>query len=186
MLLAVGLSMDAFAVATCKGLALKKISWGKAFLVGAWFGAFQALMPFAGFLLGDQFERYVSAVAPWISFALLALIGGNMIREAFKNEEEEESDALRPAEMFMLAVATSIDAFAVGTVFAFSPIKLLPGNPGGLRNVVPGVIVIGITTCLLSAAGVWIGNRFGLKYQKKAQIAGGVILLAIGLRLLIG
>ena len=185
LFLAVGLSMDAFAVSTCKGLAMKKITVVKMFIVGAWFGGFQALMPLLGYLLGTSFEKYVNAIAPWLSFILLAFIGGNMIRESFSKEEDENSGELNPKEMFLLAVATSIDAFAVGTVFAFTPLAILPGKAGGLSNTGIGVVTIGITTCLLSAAGVKIGNIFGLKYQKKAQITGGVILILIGLRLLI-
>ena len=184
-LIGIGLSMDAFAVSTCKGLAMQKLTLGKACIVGAWFGVFQALMPVAGYILGAQFEQYVTKVSPWISFGLLALIGGNMIREAFFEEEEEQSGGLKAGEMFLLAVATSIDAFAVGTVFSLSPLKLLPGEAGGYANLAAGVAVIGITTFILSAVGVEIGHRVGLKFQKKAQIAGGIILIVIGLRIVI-
>lgn len=173
-LLAVGLSMDAFAVSVCKGLAMKNITIKKAAVVGLWFGGFQALMPFIGYLLGRQFERYITAIDHWIAFVLLGLIGVNMIREALSSEEEEADDSLDIKTMFLLAVATSIDALAVGITFAFLKV-----------NILSAVSFIGCTTFLLSAAGVKIGNVFGTKYKSKAEIAGGVILILIGIRILL-
>ncbi len=173
-LLAVGLSMDAFAVSVCKGLAMKKITLQKAAVVGLWFGFFQALMPALGYLLGRQFERYITSIDHWIAFCLLGLIGANMIREALSPEEDEADDSLDVRTMFLLAVATSIDALAVGITFAFLNVRLLSA-----------VTFIGCTTFLLSAVGVKIGNVFGTRYKAKAEIAGGVILILLGTRILL-
>lgn len=173
-LLAVGLSMDAFAVSICKGLAMRKVSAKKAFIVGLWFGGFQALMPFIGYLLGRQFEKYITAIDHWIAFVLLGLIGVNMIREALSAEEEAADDSLDIKTMFLLAVATSIDALAVGITFAFLKVDILSA-----------VSFIGCITFLLSAIGVKIGNVFGTKYKSKAEIAGGIILVLIGTRILL-
>lgn len=181
-LLAVGLSMDAFAVSVCKGLAMQKVNFRSAAVCGAWFGGFQALMPLIGYLLGSRFERYVDAVAPWIAFVLLALIGGNMIREAF-SKEEEASAALDPKTMLMMAVATSIDALAVGITFACVPIRIVEAST--IVNTLIGVCLIGATTFALSCAGVKIGNLFGTRYRAKAVLAGGVILILIGLKILL-
>lgn len=181
-LLAVGLSMDAFAVSVCKGLAMQKVNFRSAAVCGAWFGGFQALMPLIGYLLGSRFERYVDAVAPWIAFVLLALIGGNMIREAF-SKEEEASAALDPKTMLMMAVATSIDALAVGITFACVPIRIVAAST--IVNTLIGVCLIGATTFALSCAGVRIGNLFGTRYRAKAVLAGGVILILIGLKILL-
>lgn len=181
-LLAVGLSMDAFAVSVCKGLAMQKVNFRSAAVCGAWFGGFQALMPLIGYLLGSRFERYVDAVAPWIAFVLLALIGGNMIREAF-SKEEEASAALDPKTMLMMAVATSIDALAVGITFACVPIRIVAAST--IVNTLIGVCLIGATTFALSCAGVKIGNLFGTRYRAKAVLAGGVILILIGLKILL-
>ena len=157
-LLAVGLSMDAFAVA-----------------VGLWFGGFQALMPLLGYLLAAQFKDSITAYSHWIAFALLSLIGGNMIREAIMEKEEEAADsALSVRSMLPLAIATSIDALAVGVTFAFLDVRILPS-----------VILIGCTTFLLSAAGVKAGSLFGAKYEKKAEILGGVILILLGVKTLL-
>ncbi len=172
--LAVGLAMDAFAVAVCKGLALKKISAGKALLVGLWFGGFQGLMPFIGYLLGTGFEDKIKAIDHWIAFILLGLIGLNMIREACSGEEEEADACLDVKSMFLLAVATSIDALAVGITFAFLKV-----------NIVMAVSTIGVITLILSAAGVFIGHIFGEKYKAKAEMAGGIILILIGLKILL-
>ena len=171
---AVGLSMDAFAVAICKGLAMKKLSWKNAFIIGLWFGGFQALMPTVGYLLGTRFEHYVTSIDHWIAFVLLALIGANMIREALSKEEENASDAVDVKTMFLLAVATSIDALAVGVTYAFLQVRI-----------VPAVSFIGLTTFVLSIVGVKIGNVFGLRYKAKAEIAGGVILLLMGTKILL-
>ena len=185
--LAVGLSMDAFAVAICKGLAMRQLTWGKALIVGAWFGVFQGMMPFIGYILGAQFEQYVTAIAPWIAFVLLGLIGFNMVREAFGGEEEaeEESATLAVKEMFLMAVATSIDALAVGITFAFVPVAILPGAAGGIANTCVGCLIICVTTCVLSMVGVKAGNVFGARYKSKAELAGGIILILLGLKILL-
>ena len=174
LLIAVGLSMDAFAVSICKGLSLQKISVRSMLLAGIWFGGFQALMPAIGYFAGSLFSGFVEKYAHWIAFFLLAWIGGNMIREALKGDEEEVSDSMRPGEMLMLAVATSIDALAVGASFAFLQVQLLSS-----------VLIIGCTTFLISAAGVWIGSIFGTRFKRSSQIAGGIILIGIGLKLLL-
>lgn len=181
-LLAVGLSMDAFAVSICKGLAMKKISIGKAAVVGLWFGGFQALMPVIGYVLGIQFAEKMNRIAPWIAFILLSLIGGNMIKESMGKDDCTENDSLNIREMFILALATSIDALAVGITFACVPVAVLPAS--GFINTVVGCIVIGITTCVISMAGVKIGNIFGIKYKNKAELAGGMILVLLGIKIL--
>lgn len=170
---AVGLSMDAFAVSVCKGLALKKIDLKKACVVGLWFGGFQALMPLFGFLLGSQFKRYVEAIDHWIAFVLLFLIGFNMIKEALSKDQETANDSLSVKTMFLLAIATSIDALAVGVTYAFLKVDILPA-----------VSFIGVITFTLSAVGLKVGSVFGMKYKSKAEIAGGVILILIGIKIL--
>ena len=170
-LIAVGLSMDAFAVSVCKGLAMPKCTFKKAAIVGLWFGGFQALMPAIGYILGAQFQE---AIAHWIAFVLLALIGGNMIHEALDNDEEEADASLDVKTMFLLAVATSIDALAIGITFAFLKV-----------NIIPAVCFIGIVTFIISFAGVKIGNVFGARYKNKAEIVGGVILILLGLKSLL-
>ena len=175
-LLAVGLSMDAFAVSICQGLAMKKITFKQAAIVGLWFGGFQALMPTLGFFLGTTFADLVNAVADWIAFALLALIGANMIKEALSKEEEEADASLSFKKMFILAVATSIDAFAVGVSFAFMEIGTM---------IIPAVLFIGIITFILSMIGVKVGNVFGTKYKSKAEFAGGVILILLGVKIIL-
>lgn len=174
--LAVGLSMDAFAVSICKGLAMKKITVKQAGIVGLWFGGFQALMPALGFLLGTTFASFVTMIADWISFILLALIGINMIKEALSKEEEEADASLAPKTMFILAVATSIDAFAVGVSFAFMEIGSL---------IFPAVLFIGVITFVLSMVGVKVGNVFGTRYKAKAEIVGGVVLILIGVKIML-
>jgi len=171
---AVGLSMDAFAVAICKGLALKKISIKNACLVGLWFGGFQALMPLIGYLIGVRFQNYVVAIDHWITFILLAIIGGNMIKEALSSEEDDSDDSLSAKAMFPLAIATSIDALAVGITYAFLQVEI-----------VPAVSFIGIITFILSSIGVKMGNVFGTKYKSKAEFAGGIVLILIGLKILL-
>ena len=173
-ILAVGLSMDAFAVSICKGLSVNRLRPRHALIAGAYFGGFQALMPLIGWLLGRQFESLIKSVDHWVAFALLALIGANMIREAVKNEEENLNDSFSPRTMFPLAVATSIDALAVGVTFAFIDVA-----------VVPAVSFIGVTTFLFSAAGLKIGRLFGAKYKSRAELAGGIVLICIGLKILI-
>ena len=172
LLIAVGLSMDAFAVSICKGLSIKKLGARHAALVGLYFGGFQALMPLIGWALGYRFEHIIESVDHWIAFALLTIIGLSMIREA--NKAEELNDDLGFKTMVLLAVATSIDALAVGVTFAFLQVRILPAAS-----------LIGVTTFLISAAGVYIGHVFGLKYRAKAEIAGGVILIGIGLKILL-
>ena len=175
LLIALGLAMDAFSVSVCKGLAGGKKSPKLALLCGLWFGFFQALMPVIGYFLGSTFAAKIAAVDHWIAFILLALIGGNMIREALSKEEEEEATATAaPAEMLMLAIATSIDALAVGVTFAFME-----------TSIWLDVAVIGLVTFVTSFAGVYIGSIFGEKYSKRAEIAGGIILILIGFRILL-
>lgn len=183
ILLAVGLSMDAFAVSVCKGLAMKKISFKSMAVCGAWFGGFQALMPLIGYVLGVRFEKYVDAVAPWIAFVLLAVIGGNMIREALSKEEESASAELDVKTMFFMAVATSIDALAVGITFACVPVKIF--DESGFLNTLAAVSIIGVITLVISAAGVKAGNIFGTKYKSKAEFAGGLILILIGVKIIL-
>ncbi|MBP5281855.1 MAG: manganese efflux pump [Lachnospiraceae bacterium] len=173
-LLAVGLSMDAFAVSICKGLAMRKMDVKKAIIAGLWFGSFQAGMPLIGYFLGKQFEIYITAIDHWIAFALLSLIGISMIREALSKEEEQANDSMDVKTMFLLAVATSIDALAIGVTFAFLQVRI-----------VPAISFIGIITFLLSAIGVKVGNVFGIRYKSKAEIAGGVILIGMGLKILL-
>ena len=173
-IIAVGLSMDALAVAICKGLSMAKMSWRKGIIVGLWFGGFQALMPLIGYLLGAQFESKITAFDHWIAFILLGLIGGNMIREGVSGDEEKTDDSVSIKSMLPLAIATSIDALAVGVTFAFLRV-----------NIVYAVSFIGVITFLLSTDGVKVGNVFGARYKSKAEIAGGVILILMGLKILI-
>ena len=173
-LIAVGLSMDAFAVSVCKGLAMPKCTFKKAAIVGLWFGGFQALMPAIGYILGAQFQETIASIDHWIAFVLLALIGGNMIHEALDNDEAEADASLDVKTMFLLAVATSIDALAIGITFAFLKV-----------NIIPAVCFIGIVTFIISFAGVKIGNVFGARYKNKAEIVGGIILILLGLKILL-
>ena len=175
LLLGIGLSMDAFAVSICKGLSTKKLQFKHYLIVGAWFGGFQALMPTIGYFLGSTFEQYITAFDHWVAFVLLAAIGANMIKESFSREESETSASLAFKTMLLMALATSIDALAVGITFA-----LLPDV-----NVPLAVCLIGITTFLCSAAGLRVGNLFGLRYKAKAELAGGIILILIGLKILL-
>lgn len=183
VLLSVGLSMDAFAVSVCKGLAMKKVNLKNACICGLWFGGFQALMPFIGYLLGCKFEHYINAIAPWVAFTLLVLIGANMVREALSDEEDEESADLDIKTMFLMAVATSIDALAVGITFACVPVEIVVSSV--FANTVISVLIIGITTFIISCGGVKFGNVFGTRYKTKAEIAGGIILIAIGIKILL-
>ena len=176
-LIGIGLSMDAFAVSICKGLSMQKIDKKYTLCIGLFFGGFQALMPLTGYLLGSKFSGYIERFDHWIAFVLLALIGFNMIKESREEEEEEEKPyaGVNFKELLILAVATSIDALAVGITFA-----LLPDV-----NVPLAVCLIGITTFLCSAAGLRVGNLFGLRYKAKAELAGGIILILIGLKILL-
>lgn len=176
-MIGVGLSMDAFAVAICKGLNMRKLEKMQTLVIALFFGGFQALMPFIGWLLGKQFEEYITSFDHWIAFVLLAFIGGKMIWDIFHDKEEsccESNGKLDIKELFMLAVATSIDALAVGISFAFLQVSI--GFAVGL---------IGCTTFVISTAGVFIGHKFGNKYEDKASLAGGIILILIGLKILL-
>ena len=172
--LAVGLAMDAFAVSICKGLAMREKVLKKGVIVGLWFGGFQALMPTIGFFLGTQFKDQITSIDHWIAFVLLGLIGINMVKEALSNDEEQADDSIAVKEMFMLAVATSIDALAVGITFAFLNV-----------HIVSAASMIGVCTFLISFVGVKIGNIFGTKYKSKAELAGGIILILLGFKILL-
>lgn len=173
-LLAVGLSMDAFAVAVCKGLSMQKMSLSKAVIVGLWFGGFQALMPLIGYLLGTNFREQIEKIDHWTAFGLLVIIGGNMIHEAFSKNEDEVNDSIKVRDMFVLAIATSIDALAVGITLAC--IKV---------SVIPAISFIGIVTFGLSVIGVKVGTVFGTRYKSGAELAGGVILILLGTKILL-
>lgn len=174
-LVAVGLSMDAFAVAICKGLGMRgKIQWRTGIVIALFFGGFQALMPTIGWALGRQFERYITRIDHWIAFLLLGYIGGKMIWDAFHDKEDDCPTGFDLKELFLLAIATSIDALAVGITFAFLQVEIAPA-----------VTLIGCTTFCLSLVGVWIGQRFGSRFKNKATFAGGVILCLIGLKILL-
>ena len=179
LLIGVGLSMDAFAVSICQGLSMTKIKWGHALTVGLYFGGFQALMPFTGWMLGSQFAGCIQQYDHWVAFVLLVLIGGNMIREALSGEEDEAEDAaigagLDHKKLFLMAIATSIDALAVGVTFAFLDTAILPA-----------IGIIGTTTFFISVAGVAVGCWFGARYKKRAEITGGVILVLLGVKILL-
>lgn len=173
LLIAVGLSMDAFAVSVCKGLSVKKVGVKHAALAGLYFGGFQFLMPVIGYLLGFRFESVIESIDHWVAFVLLAFIGGNMIKESF-GKAEELNDDFGVKTMLLMAIATSIDALAVGITFAFLEVQILPA--AGL---------IGMTTFLLSFVGIYIGNAFGTRYKSRAELAGGIILVVIGVKILL-
>lgn len=178
-IIAVGLSMDAFAVAICKGLSVKKAGIKEMAKAGLWFGGFQALMPTIGYFLGSTFEEYITKIDHWVAFILLGIIGANMIKESLSKEDdcgcEECGNSMNIKEMFTLAIATSIDALAVGITFA-----LLPDV-----NIGAAVGFIGVITFILSAVGIKIGNIFGVKFKSKAEFAGGLILILMGLKILL-
>lgn len=174
VLISIGLAMDAFAVAVCKGLSMKKMEWKKAVIVAFYFGGFQALMPAIGFFLGVSFEELVTKVDHWIAFILLGIIGINMIKEAFDKEKETINDSIDIKTMIVLAIATSIDALAVGITFAFLKVDLLTA-----------VTLIGVITFALSLIGVKIGNKFGDKYERKSELIGGIILILMGVKILL-
>ena len=173
LLLGIGLSMDAFAVSICKGLSTNRLQTRHYLIIGAWFGGFQALMPTIGFFLGSTFEQYITAFDHWVAFVLLAAIGANMIKESFGGDEQLDDDYSAKA-MLPLAIATSIDAFAVGVSFAAMQVDILPA--AGL---------IGVITCLLSAIGVKVGAMFGDKYRAPAERIGGIVLILIGVKTLL-
>ena len=178
-LIGIGLSMDAFAVAICQGLCMPRMNWKNGTVIALFFGGFQALMPLVGWLLGSQFSAYIQSVDHWIAFVLLGLIGGNMMREALGPEEEETScavsDRLDLRRLLLMAIATSIDALAVGISLAMA----------GDVNIWAAILLIGGFTCGFCTVGVKIGNIFGSRFENKAQIAGGVILIFLGLRILL-
>ena len=178
-LIGVGLSMDAFAAAICQGLSMTRIKWGHALTVGLYFGGFQALMPFTGWMLGSQFADRIQQYDHWIAFILLVLIGGNMIREALSGDEEDAAQAetdlrLDHKKLFLMAIATSIDALAIGVTFAFLETAILPA-----------IGIIGCTTFCISVAGVAVGCWFGARYKKRAEITGGAILVLLGIKILL-
>ncbi len=173
-IIAVGLSMDAFAVSVCKGLSMQKMCWKSGLIIGLYFGGFQAGMPLIGYILGSQFKDAITSFDHWIAFILLAVIGGNMIHESMSREVECVDCSLAFGNMVMLAVATSIDALAVGVTFAFLKVQI-----------VPAVSFIGVITFVLSVIGVKVGNVFGIKYKAKAELAGGVILVLMGIKILL-
>lgn len=174
IVIAIGLAMDAFAVSICKGLSMKKIDWKKAIIIAVYFGTFQALMPVLGYYLGSSFSAFVQKVDHWIAFILLSIIGVNMIKESTDDEVEKRNDNVDFKTMVVLAIATSIDALAVGVTFAFFEV-----------NILLAISIIGIITFILSIFGVIIGNKFGDKFQNKAELAGGIILIIIGLKILL-
>ncbi len=176
LLIGFGLSMDAFAVSVCKGLATKKLHLKHYFTAGLWFGGFQVLMPLIGYFLGATFERYITSIDHWAAFILLSIIGVGMIKES-RDEDNDADDSFKPKAMAILAVATSIDALAVGVTFAFM-IK-------NIFHLIFAVLAIGITTFSLSAIGIWVGNVFGARFKSKAELAGGIILVLIGLKILL-
>ena len=173
-LLAVGLSMDAFAVSVCKGLSMREMSLKKAAVIGLWFGGFQALMPLIGYVLGSNFQKQIESIDHWIAFGLLAIIGGNMIRESFSKEEENVDASIKARDMLVLAIATSIDALAVGISLACIKVRI-----------VPAISFIGTVTLVLSMIGVKVGTVFGTKYKSRAELAGGVILVLLGVKILL-
>lgn len=174
ILVSVGLGMDAFAVSVCKGLSMSKMNWKKAVIIALYFGGFQALMPVIGYFLGSSFESIVTSIDHWIAFVLLSIIGGNMLKEAFDTDHENCNDDTSFKTMVVLAIATSIDALAVGITFAFLKV-----------NLVLAVTLIGVITFALSLLGVKIGNRFGDKYKNKAEMVGGCILILMGIKILV-
>ena len=174
ILLSIGLAMDAFAVSVCKGISMKKMDWKKACIIGLWFGVFQMLMPLLGYFLGSTFESVVTNIDHWIAFILLGVIGVNMIKESFSTETENCNDNISFKTMFVLAVATSIDALAIGITFAFLQV-----------NLIFALTSIGIITFVMSVIGTKIGNRFGIKYENTAELIGGVILVILGIKILL-
>lgn len=183
LMIGIGLSMDAFAAAVCKGLCMKRFRSKNAAVIALFFGGFQGLMPLIGWYLGTHFEEYIVSIDHWIAFILLGVIGFNMLKEGLSKKESEEDlvcpvdgrdNELKLKELFVMAVATSIDALAVGITFAFLRV-----------NIVPAVTIIGCTTYILSFLGVFVGNYFGAKYKKKAEVTGGIILIFIGIKILV-
>lgn len=174
LVLSVGLAMDAFAVAICKGLSMSKMEWKNAIIIGLYFGFFQAFMPVVGYLLGVNFQDKISNIDHWIAFLLLGIIGINMIKEAISKETDISNDSIKFKDMIILAIATSIDALAIGITFAFLKV-----------NIILAASLIGIITFVISVIGVKVGNIFGDKYEKKAELAGGIILILLGIKILL-
>ena len=174
LLLSIGLAMDAFAVSVCKGISMKKMNWKKAIIIGLYFGGFQALMPTIGYFLGSAFQSLITSIDHWIAFILLGIIGGGMIKESFEDDKENVNDDVGFKTMIILAIATSIDALAVGITFAFFNV-----------NLILAVSLIGIITFIISVIGTKIGNRFGDKYERKAEMVGGIILIFLGIKILL-
>lgn len=174
LLISVGLAMDAFAVSICKGLSMRRMSWKKAIIVALYFGIFQGIMPIIGYFLGTSFQSLVTKIDHWIAFGLLTFIGANMLKESFSKEQENCNDKVDFKTMIILAVATSIDALAVGITFAFLNVNLLFAS-----------LMIGIVTFIISVIGVKIGNKFGDKYERKAETVGGLILIIMGVKILL-
>ena len=174
IVLSIGLGLDAFAVSICKGISMKKMDWKKACIIGLYFGGFQAIMPVIGYFLGSTFESFITSFDHWVAFILLAVIGGNMIKETFSKENENINGDVGFKTMIILAIATSIDALAVGITFAFFNVNLLLA-----------ITLIGIITFALSVIGTKIGNRFGDKYENNAEFLGGVILILLGIKILL-
>lgn len=184
IVLGIGLSMDAFAVSICKGLALQKIRWKQMAAAGLWFGLFQGIMPAIGYGFGSLFAGWIESFASWIAFILLGCIGVNMIREGLNNDEDEENASMAPGQMFLLAVATSIDALAVGITFSVVPVTITPLF-NTAWNTMLACLIITLETGILSAIGVKIGAIVGGRFKNHAQIAGGATLVLIGLRILL-
>ena len=174
LLISIGLAMDAFAVSICKGLSMKKMSWKRAIIIGLYFGIFQMLMPIIGYVLGYGFNQIITNIDHWVAFILLGFIGGKMIKESF-SEKKQANDQVDFKTMFVLAIATSIDALAVGITYAFLDVS----------NIILVFATIGIVTFVLSVIGVKVGNRFGDKYENRAELIGGIILIFIGLKILL-
>lgn len=174
ILLSIGLGMDAFAVAICKGITMKKMNWKKAFIIGLYFGGFQALMPILGYSLGTIFGNAIINLDHWVAFILLGIIGGNMIKDSFSKECDDFDDDISFKIMIILAIATSIDALAIGITFAFLKV-----------NLILAISIIGIITFILSIIGTKVGNKFGNKYEKKAELIGGIILILLGTKILL-
>ena len=174
LLISIGLAMDAFAVSICKGISMKKMDWKKAIIIGIWFGVFQASMPIIGYFLGMTFEEIIISIDHWIAFVLLSFIGIKMIKETFNKDSESCNDDTSFKSMLILAIATSIDALAVGVTFAFLNV-----------NIILAVSLIAIITFVISCIGVKLGNVFGDKYEKKAELTGGIVLILIGLKILL-
>lgn len=174
LLLSIGLAMDAFAVSICKGISIQKMDWKKACIIGLWFGGFQAFMPIIGYFLGTTFESVLIAIDHWIAFVLLSFIGGKMLKDSFDKKTESCNDDVSFKTMFILALATSIDALAIGISFAFFHI-----------NLILAISLIGFISFILSFIGTKVGNQFGNKYEQKAEFIGGIILVLLGLKILL-